>query len=67
MTQADFGLFDWIDRGTAPLNQLYEDRLKDNREMSEQRTEDNAAFAAALRDLKQTLDLSFAALKARVS
>jgi alkanesulfonate monooxygenase SsuD/methylene tetrahydromethanopterin reductase-like flavin-dependent oxidoreductase (luciferase family) len=28
MTQADFGLFDWIDRGTAPLNQLYEDRLQ---------------------------------------
>ena len=27
MTQADFGLFDWIDRGTAPLNQLYEDQI----------------------------------------
>jgi alkanesulfonate monooxygenase SsuD/methylene tetrahydromethanopterin reductase-like flavin-dependent oxidoreductase (luciferase family) len=28
MTDVDFGLFDWIDRGTAPLTQLYEDRLQ---------------------------------------
>jgi len=28
MTQAAFGLFDWIDRGAAPLHQLYEERLK---------------------------------------
>jgi alkanesulfonate monooxygenase SsuD/methylene tetrahydromethanopterin reductase-like flavin-dependent oxidoreductase (luciferase family) len=28
MTQIEFGLFDWIDRGTAPLHQLYEDRLR---------------------------------------
>jgi alkanesulfonate monooxygenase SsuD/methylene tetrahydromethanopterin reductase-like flavin-dependent oxidoreductase (luciferase family) len=28
MTQADFGLFDWIDRGRAPLHRLYEDRLQ---------------------------------------
>src|ERR1700686_1660180 len=28
MTQVEFGLFDWIDRGTAPLNQLYEERLQ---------------------------------------
>jgi alkanesulfonate monooxygenase SsuD/methylene tetrahydromethanopterin reductase-like flavin-dependent oxidoreductase (luciferase family) len=28
MTAVDFGLFDWIDRGTAPLTQLYEDRLQ---------------------------------------
>lgn len=27
MTEVSFGLFDWIDRGNAPLNQLYEDRL----------------------------------------
>jgi alkanesulfonate monooxygenase SsuD/methylene tetrahydromethanopterin reductase-like flavin-dependent oxidoreductase (luciferase family) len=28
MKQVDFGLFDWIDRGTAPIHQLYEDRLQ---------------------------------------
>jgi alkanesulfonate monooxygenase SsuD/methylene tetrahydromethanopterin reductase-like flavin-dependent oxidoreductase (luciferase family) len=28
MTEVAFGLFDWIDRGTAPLHQLYEDRLQ---------------------------------------
>jgi alkanesulfonate monooxygenase SsuD/methylene tetrahydromethanopterin reductase-like flavin-dependent oxidoreductase (luciferase family) len=28
MTQVAFGLFDWIDRGTAPLHQLYEERLQ---------------------------------------
>ena len=28
MKQTDFGLFDWIDRDTTPLNQLYEERLK---------------------------------------
>jgi alkanesulfonate monooxygenase SsuD/methylene tetrahydromethanopterin reductase-like flavin-dependent oxidoreductase (luciferase family) len=28
MTQAAFGLFDWIDRGTASLQQLYQDRLQ---------------------------------------
>jgi hypothetical protein len=28
MTQVAFGVFDWIDRGTAPLHQLYEDRLQ---------------------------------------
>ena len=28
MTQVEFGLFDWIDRGAAPLHQLYEDRLQ---------------------------------------
>jgi alkanesulfonate monooxygenase SsuD/methylene tetrahydromethanopterin reductase-like flavin-dependent oxidoreductase (luciferase family) len=28
MTHVDFGLFDWIDRGSAPLHQLYEDRLQ---------------------------------------
>jgi len=28
MTQVEFGLFDWIDRGTAPLHQLYKDRLQ---------------------------------------
>ena len=28
MTQVAFGLFDWIDRGAAPLHQLYEDRLQ---------------------------------------
>jgi alkanesulfonate monooxygenase SsuD/methylene tetrahydromethanopterin reductase-like flavin-dependent oxidoreductase (luciferase family) len=28
MAQATFGLFDWIDRGTAPLHQLYEERLQ---------------------------------------
>ncbi len=28
MTQVDFGLFDWIDRGKAPLHQLYEERLQ---------------------------------------
>ena len=27
MTEVSFGVFDWIDRGNAPLNQLYEDRL----------------------------------------
>ena len=28
MTQVDFGVFDWIDRNTSPLHQLYEDRLQ---------------------------------------
>jgi alkanesulfonate monooxygenase SsuD/methylene tetrahydromethanopterin reductase-like flavin-dependent oxidoreductase (luciferase family) len=28
MTHIDFGLFDWIDRGTVPAHQLYEDRLQ---------------------------------------
>jgi alkanesulfonate monooxygenase SsuD/methylene tetrahydromethanopterin reductase-like flavin-dependent oxidoreductase (luciferase family) len=28
MTQTFFGLFDWIDRGTGSLHQLYEDRLQ---------------------------------------
>jgi alkanesulfonate monooxygenase SsuD/methylene tetrahydromethanopterin reductase-like flavin-dependent oxidoreductase (luciferase family) len=28
MAQVAFGLFDWIDRGTAPLHQLYEERLQ---------------------------------------
>jgi hypothetical protein len=28
MEQIAFGLFDWIDRGTAPMHQLYEDRLQ---------------------------------------
>lgn len=28
MTPVTFGLFDWIDRGRAPLHQLYEERLK---------------------------------------
>ncbi len=28
MTQATFGLFDWIDRGNTPLQQLYEERLQ---------------------------------------
>jgi alkanesulfonate monooxygenase SsuD/methylene tetrahydromethanopterin reductase-like flavin-dependent oxidoreductase (luciferase family) len=28
MTQVAFGLFDWIDRGKAPVHQLYEERLQ---------------------------------------
>ena len=28
MTQVAFGLFDWIDRGTAPVHQLYAERLQ---------------------------------------
>ena len=28
MAQVDFGLFDWIDRNQAPLQQLYEERLR---------------------------------------
>ena len=28
MTQVAFGVFDWIDRGKAPLRQLYEERLQ---------------------------------------
>jgi alkanesulfonate monooxygenase SsuD/methylene tetrahydromethanopterin reductase-like flavin-dependent oxidoreductase (luciferase family) len=28
MTQATFGVFDWIDRGNTPLQQLYEERLQ---------------------------------------
>lgn len=28
MTHVSFGLFDWIDRGQVPLQQLYEDRLQ---------------------------------------
>ena len=28
MDQVAFGLFDWIDRGEAPLHQLYEERLQ---------------------------------------
>ena len=28
MPQLEFGLFDWIDRGAAPLHELYEERLR---------------------------------------
>jgi alkanesulfonate monooxygenase SsuD/methylene tetrahydromethanopterin reductase-like flavin-dependent oxidoreductase (luciferase family) len=28
MSEASFGVFDWIDRGTQPLNRLYEERLQ---------------------------------------
>lgn len=28
MVQVSFGLFDWVDRGEAPLQQLYEERLQ---------------------------------------
>ena len=28
MEQVEFGLFDWIDRGNAPLQKLYEERLR---------------------------------------
>ena len=28
MAQAAFGMFDWIDRGKAPLQQLYAERLQ---------------------------------------
>src|SRR5258708_4932553 len=28
MSEVSFGVFDWIDRGTQPLSQLYEDRLQ---------------------------------------
>src|SRR5919197_6731860 len=28
MAQVTFGLFDWVDRGKAPLHQLYEERLQ---------------------------------------
>jgi hypothetical protein len=28
MASATFGLFDWIDRGTVPLHQLYTERLQ---------------------------------------
>ena len=28
MSKVGFGVFDWIDRGTQPLSQLYEDRLQ---------------------------------------
>jgi alkanesulfonate monooxygenase SsuD/methylene tetrahydromethanopterin reductase-like flavin-dependent oxidoreductase (luciferase family) len=28
MGQVSFGVFDWIDRGTSPVNRLYEERLK---------------------------------------
>src|SRR5947207_14250849 len=28
MDQVSFGVFDWIDRGTGPVNRLYEDRLR---------------------------------------
>jgi alkanesulfonate monooxygenase SsuD/methylene tetrahydromethanopterin reductase-like flavin-dependent oxidoreductase (luciferase family) len=28
MDQVEFGLFDWIDRGKAPLQELYEERLR---------------------------------------
>src|SRR5437016_12977750 len=28
MAQVAFGLFDWVDRGEAPLHQLYEERLQ---------------------------------------
>ena len=28
MARVAFGLFDWIDRGAAPLHQLYEERLQ---------------------------------------
>ncbi|MBO0738987.1 MAG: LLM class flavin-dependent oxidoreductase [Alphaproteobacteria bacterium] len=28
MNETSFGVFDWIDRGTAPLHRLYDDRLR---------------------------------------
>ena len=28
MARIEFGLFDWIDRSTAPLHQLYKERLQ---------------------------------------
>ena len=28
MSKVSFGVFDWIDRGSQPLSQLYEDRLQ---------------------------------------
>ena len=28
MAQVSFGLFDWVDRGEAPIQQLYEERLQ---------------------------------------
>ena len=28
MARIDFGLFDWVDRGTVPMRQLYEERLQ---------------------------------------
>jgi alkanesulfonate monooxygenase SsuD/methylene tetrahydromethanopterin reductase-like flavin-dependent oxidoreductase (luciferase family) len=28
MSEVSFGVFDWIDRGTQPLSQLYEERLQ---------------------------------------
>ena len=28
MDQVSFGVFDWIDRGTGPVNRLYEERLQ---------------------------------------
>lgn len=28
MARIDFGLFDWVDRGTVPIRQLYEERLQ---------------------------------------
>ena len=28
MSEVNFGIFDWIDRGTQPLSELYEDRLQ---------------------------------------
>ena len=28
MAQVSFGLFDWVDRGETPLQQLYEERLQ---------------------------------------
>ena len=28
MSEVNFGVFDWIDRGTQPLSELYEDRLQ---------------------------------------
>ena len=28
MSEVNFGVFDWIDRGTQPLDELYEERLQ---------------------------------------
>src|SRR3974390_3352564 len=28
MSEVSFGVFDWIDRGTGPVNRLYEERLQ---------------------------------------
>lgn len=47
------------------LMRSYVDRIKDQKEGAEQRSEDDKLLAAALRDMKSAIDLALAAMKGR--